>query len=233
MHGQSYASARRPKTWQALSAPGCRNVERRALAPPAPTARKGTTRMLLAHWHAERIGYDYGRWARAHAEILPQSACCLPGQLAGRSMRERGPKGATLVTIEGTRVINLESKALDVLRFCVCEVDVAEAASFDAILEATARALRRVLKTTIAKTGPSRPPGARRIAGVGVLLMHPPSRCLDRIRASRPASARGESGSSRFARAVALRRSASGRWGHRTRAPTSSAPAGGEFPMTS
>jgi len=80
-------------------------------------------------------------------------------------------------------VIDVEGKALDVLRFCVCEVDVTEAASFDDILETTAKALRRLLEDDDSE---DRTFAVRLVLdgspGVGVLLMHAQSRCLDRIR---------------------------------------------------
>ncbi len=133
----------------------------------------------------KRIGYDYWALGHVHArEVLCRAPhVVFPGNLQGRSMRERGPKGATLVTVEGMRVKDVEPKALDVLRFCVCEVDVAEAASFDAILEMTASALRRLLehddsedRILVVRIMLDGSPG------VGVLLARAPSRCLDPIR---------------------------------------------------
>jgi len=133
----------------------------------------------------KRLGYEY--WALGHVhtrEILCQAPLVVfPGNLQGRNARERGPKGATLVTAQGARIIGLESRALDVLRFCICEVDVADAPSFDAILHATAMQLRRLVEED---DSDDRVFAVRvvleGVPGVGALLSHAPSRCLDQIR---------------------------------------------------
>ncbi|MCY0875687.1 MAG: DNA repair exonuclease [Firmicutes bacterium] len=70
-------------------------------------------------------GYDY--WALGHIhkrEILAERPWIVfPGNLQGRHIRETGSKGCTVVTVDG-REVSLEHRALDVLRWCPCDVDV-------------------------------------------------------------------------------------------------------------
>jgi DNA repair exonuclease SbcCD nuclease subunit len=74
-------------------------------------------------------GYDYWALGHVHArEVLSEDPWIVfPGNLQGRHARETGPKGATVVTVEGGRVRAVEHRALDVVRWAVCEVDVAGA----------------------------------------------------------------------------------------------------------
>jgi DNA repair exonuclease SbcCD nuclease subunit len=82
-------------------------------------------------------GYQY--WALGHVhrrEVLstePWALFC--GNLQGRHARESGPKGATLVTVEGARVASAEHRALDVVRWACLSVDVSEAASGDDVVD--------------------------------------------------------------------------------------------------
>jgi hypothetical protein len=52
-----------------------------------------------------------------------------PGNLQGRHMRETGPKGATLVTTHDDRIVSVEHRSLDVVRWSRVNVDVSEASS--------------------------------------------------------------------------------------------------------
>ncbi len=76
-------------------------------------------------------GYDY--WALGHIhkrEVLSNEPWVLfPGNLQGRHAKETGPKGATLVTVQDGTVASVEHCELDVVRWEMCEVDVAEARS--------------------------------------------------------------------------------------------------------
>jgi hypothetical protein len=47
-----------------------------------------------------------------------------PGNLQGRSVRETGPKGATLVTVESGAVVAVEHRSLDVIRWAVETLDL-------------------------------------------------------------------------------------------------------------
>lgn len=71
-------------------------------------------------------GYDY--WAlghvHAHAVLSAHPHIVYPGNLQGRHPRETGPKGAVLVKVEDGRVVALEHRALDVVRWASISVDV-------------------------------------------------------------------------------------------------------------
>jgi DNA repair exonuclease SbcCD nuclease subunit len=92
-------------------------------------------------------GYDYWALGHVHArEVLCESPYIVfPGNLQGRHARESGEKGATLVTVDSGRITSVEHRALDVVRWCVCEIDVSEAESADDAVDLTRRHLERRL----------------------------------------------------------------------------------------
>jgi hypothetical protein len=138
-----------------------------------------TVRML------RQIGYDYWALGHVHAreELSLDPPVVFPGNLQGRSMRERGPKGATVVTVNGSRVAALEHRSLDVIRFCSCVVDVSDVQTLDDILDMVGRELvtlledddseDRVLAVQVVLAG---------VPGIGALLSISPARCLHWIR---------------------------------------------------
>ncbi|MBI3325328.1 MAG: DNA repair exonuclease [Nitrospinae bacterium] len=92
-------------------------------------------------------GYDY--WALGHVhkrEILHKDPWILfPGNIQGRHVRETGPKGCTLVAVQDGQVLAAEHQDLDVLRWCVCEVDASGAHTGEEVLERVGSALEREL----------------------------------------------------------------------------------------
>ncbi|MDR4470181.1 MAG: DNA repair exonuclease [Nitrospira sp.] len=72
-------------------------------------------------------GYDY--WALGHVhreEILRQNPhVVFPGNLQGRHIRETGPKGAYIVSVEDRAIIELEPLHTDVVRWRHLQVSVA------------------------------------------------------------------------------------------------------------
>lgn len=110
-------------------------------------------------------GYQY--WALGHVhqrEVLCRDPWILfSGNLQGRHIRETGPKGATLVTVEDGRVAAVEHRALDVVRWVLCEVDATEAGSGLEVVDRVAETLAgeaqaadgRVLAARIRVTGTS------------------------------------------------------------------------------
>ena len=81
---------------------------------------------------AELRAHEYDYWALGHVHeyrIESQSPYVVfPGNLQGRHIRETGPRGAVLVTVESGEV-RVERLIVDVLRWHRLEVDVSEASS--------------------------------------------------------------------------------------------------------
>jgi len=92
-------------------------------------------------------GYDY--WALGHVhrhEVVCQDPWVVfPGNLQGRQVRESGAKGAMLLTVENHAIVTVEHRALDVVRWSVCDVDVSAARNADDAVELA----RAVLVQTI------------------------------------------------------------------------------------
>jgi exonuclease SbcD len=74
-------------------------------------------------------GYEY--WALGHIHqrrvLAEQPWIVFPGNLQGRHPKETGAKGCTLVTVEDRRVVAIQHRAVDVLRWAALEVDATSA----------------------------------------------------------------------------------------------------------
>jgi len=81
--------------------------------------------------------YDY--WALGHIhrreELCQDPPVVFPGNLQGRHVRETGPKGCTLVTVDDHQQARLEPIALDVFRWGHCRVAAAGAANGYEVLD--------------------------------------------------------------------------------------------------
>lgn len=88
-------------------------------------------------------GYDYFALGHVHTrEVLSEEPWIVfPGNLQGRHARETGPKGASLVTVEGERVASVEHRALDAVRWHLAKADVSSESSLDGVLERVRQAL--------------------------------------------------------------------------------------------
>ncbi len=90
-------------------------------------------------------GYDY--WALGHvhgfAVVGERPHIVFPGNLQGRSVRETGPKGAVLVTVDQAGIAGVEHVALDVVRWSRVEVDASGLATAPEVEEAIRAALVR------------------------------------------------------------------------------------------
>ncbi|MGE3849819.1 MAG: exonuclease SbcCD subunit D, partial [Gammaproteobacteria bacterium] len=137
VHGQSFATAAVLEDLAArypAALPGHFNLGllhtalsgREGHAPYAPT----TEQVLRAK------GYDYWALGHVHARevVATDPWVVYPGNLQGRHVRERGAKGAELVTVEDG-VISAVSHPCDVLRFDELVLDIAGLADLDALLE--------------------------------------------------------------------------------------------------
>lgn len=80
-------------------------------------------------------GYQY--WALGHVhkrEVVNQDPWIIfPGNIQGRHIRETGPKGCTLVTVDNGDVVEIEHRDLDVMRWTLCKLDVTGAETVDDI----------------------------------------------------------------------------------------------------
>lgn len=98
-------------------------------------------------------GYDY--WALGHVhkrEIVSEDPWILfPGNVQGRHIKETGAKGATLVTVEDGRIIAVEERALDVLRWVICQVDLSECETIDSVYDSIRKAFEQKLDSADGK----------------------------------------------------------------------------------
>lgn len=88
-------------------------------------------------------GYDYWALGHVHArEVLGEAPWIVfPGNLQGRHVRETGPKGATVVTVDAGRITAVEHRALDVVRWSVCDVEASAAGDAADVLDLVRLAL--------------------------------------------------------------------------------------------
>jgi exonuclease SbcD len=104
-------------------------------APYAPC----TVEQLVNH------GYDYWALGHVHARAVLNidPHIVYPGNLQGRSPRETGPKGVTIVTVTDGRITLVEHRDLDVVRWLTLSVDVAETETLTALLDRIRNAMEQ------------------------------------------------------------------------------------------
>jgi DNA repair exonuclease SbcCD nuclease subunit len=93
-------------------------------------------------------GYDY--WALGHVHqqeiVAREPYVVFPGNLQGRHVRETGPKGACLVTVDAARVVGVELRAFDVVRWETLSVDTGGLRHFDEVVDRVRSALARLAR---------------------------------------------------------------------------------------
>lgn len=93
-------------------------------------------------------GYQY--WALGHIHQrsvrAPDAIVAFPGNLQGRNIRETGPKGCLLVTVDDAQRATAEFRPLDVMRWVHCQLNAEETTSRDEVVAAFATALSDQLK---------------------------------------------------------------------------------------
>lgn len=98
-------------------------------------------------------GYQY--WALGHVhkreEVNQDPWIVFPGNIQGRHIREVGPKGCTLVTVESGEIVEVEHRDLDVMRWSLCELDVSASETVDEIYEQVREGLQSALDTAEGK----------------------------------------------------------------------------------
>ena len=97
----------------------------------------------------ELVAKGYAYWALGHVhqgQVLNERPYVVfPGNLQGRHVRETGPKGACLVTVEGGEVVEVAALSFDVVRWAVLEVDVSTAGSVVDVVDLMRQALAQGL----------------------------------------------------------------------------------------
>ncbi len=92
-------------------------------------------------------GYQY--WALGHVhkreEVSQEPWIVFPGNIQGRHIRESGPKGCTLVTVEDREIAEVEHQDLDVMRWSLCELDVSASGTMDDLYEQVREGLQSAL----------------------------------------------------------------------------------------
>ena len=100
-------------------------------------------------------GYDY--WALGHvhdhAVVATDPYIVFPGNLQGRNIREQGPKGVVLVTVEDGEVARLTPLALDVVRWARVAADATGTADIGELHDRI-RAAIRAARDTLAEERP-------------------------------------------------------------------------------
>jgi DNA repair exonuclease SbcCD nuclease subunit len=88
-------------------------------------------------------GYDYWALGHVHARevVSDEPWIVFPGNLQGRHARETGPKGATLLTLAGDKIVSVDPRLLDVVRWAAIDVDVSGTQHPDDVLERLAALL--------------------------------------------------------------------------------------------
>ena len=94
---------------------------------------------------------NYDFWALGHIHKRAQLAGPEPhiwysGNLQGRSIREQGAKGCSIVTVGDDQAVDVRFAAVDVLRWQTCQVDATECLTADDVGEAIQRRLGDLLE---------------------------------------------------------------------------------------
>ena len=167
IHGQSYAKAAEMDDLSLGYPPAVDGLFNIGMLHTSVTGREGHEPYSPCTLDGLRSKqYDY--WALGH--VHRQEALCddppvvFPGNLQGRHIRETGPKGCMLVTVDDRGQVRLEPRSLDVLRWEVCRLDASGAETPDELLdrlrsrlaELAARSDGRTLAVRVEIVGPCR-----------------------------------------------------------------------------
>ncbi len=87
----------------------------------------------------ELVSREYDYWALGHVhqqEIVSEDPWIVfPGNIQGRHIREAGPRGVMVVTVENGVVREVEHEILDVVRWSLCRLDLSGCATVDEVLD--------------------------------------------------------------------------------------------------
>ncbi len=138
IHGQSYAKA---ATTDDLSSgypaalPGLFNI---GLLHTSATGREGHAPYAPCTVEGLRAK-EYQYWALGHVHkremLCDDPPILFPGNLQGRHVRESGPKGCTLVSVDHDHRVRAEPRWVDVFRWETCRVDASGIETGDDLLD--------------------------------------------------------------------------------------------------
>lgn len=98
----------------------------------------------------------YGYWALGHVHkretVATDPLIIFSGNIQGRHIKETGAKGATLVTVDDGLVVEVEERELDVLRWEVCTVDLAQCETTDSVYNSIRKTLENILRNAEGRT---------------------------------------------------------------------------------
>ncbi|MDS4031946.1 MAG: DNA repair exonuclease [Candidatus Contendobacter sp.] len=147
LHGQSFATAAVTADLAAsypVPIPGCFNL---GLLHTSLDGRPGHDPYAPTTLDVLR-GKSYDYWALGHvhaAEVVCREPWVVyPGNTQGRHIRETGPKGCALVTVEDGEITH-QTIALDVMRWETLTLDIGDLPDQEALLEAAVLGLRQRL----------------------------------------------------------------------------------------
>jgi exonuclease SbcD len=114
-------------------------------------------------------GYQYWALGHVHEHAIMRGAATIvfPGNRQGRNVRETGPRGAVLITVDDDGACEVERLLVDVLRWHVLEADVSGCNDLDAVVLQVGRALEDIAQGCTAAL-----PGAVRVRLTGRTPAH-------------------------------------------------------------
>lgn len=91
------------------------------------------------------LGYGYFGLGHSHGyEVLSvDPPVVFSGNLQGRNIHERGPKGAVLIEVDDDELVSFDRLTLDVVRWEVVELDVADCSTVDEVAGVARGAMKR------------------------------------------------------------------------------------------
>ncbi|MGQ3684244.1 MAG: metallophosphoesterase family protein [Candidatus Loosdrechtia sp.] len=99
-------------------------------------------------------GYQY--WALGHIHkqeiVVEEPYVIFPGCIQGRHIREAGAKGCVLVSVDDGSVAEIEKVPLDVLRWCLCDIDLTDVDENREVLERVRKSIEQ--ERTLAEDRP-------------------------------------------------------------------------------
>lgn len=118
----------------------------------------------------QAMGYQYWALGHVHEHWLQQGDVTIayPGNLQGRHIRECGPRGALLVSVDAGEITDVDRFEVDVLRWHALEVDATPAESMKAAARLAGKEIERLLDSVEGNL-----PLAIRVTFVGQSSAHP------------------------------------------------------------